>query len=152
MKSGGIAIRNPVVSAPLLHQCSVDACDILIKALQDGGGLNAEAHKACVKAAGNEARTAILKEEQANLDGMKGSGGRKVAKRLERMGETGAWLSVIPNRFDGTELSRGGFLNAAMDATNLSRWSTGSAVRRAALWDSGMTTYAKNWHTCARWP
>ena len=37
---------------------------------------------------------------------MKGSGGRKVAKRLERMGETGAWLSVIPNRFDGTELSR----------------------------------------------
>jgi hypothetical protein len=106
VKSGGIAIRNPVVSAPLLHQCSVDACDILIKALQDVGGLNAEAHKAVVKAAGNEARTARLKEEQVNLDGMKGSGGRKVAKRLERMGETGAWLSVIPNCFDGTELSR----------------------------------------------
>ena len=50
--------------------------------------------------------TARLKEEQVNLDGLKESGGRKVAKRLERMGETGAWLSVIPNRFDGTELSR----------------------------------------------
>jgi len=106
VKSGGIAIRNPVISAPLLHQCSVDACAILIKALQDGGGLKAEAHKTVVKAAGNEARTARLKEEQVNLDGMKGSGRRKVAKRLERMGETGAWLSVIPNRFDGTELSR----------------------------------------------
>ncbi len=40
--------------------------------------------------------------------------------------------------------AQGDFLNAAMDATNPSRWSTGSAVRRAVLWDSGMTTYAKN--------
>jgi hypothetical protein len=29
-----------------------------------------------------------------------------MAKRLERMGKTGAWLSAIPNRFDGTELAR----------------------------------------------
>ncbi len=29
-----------------------------------------------------------------------------MAKRLEWMGETGAWLLAIPNRFDGTELSR----------------------------------------------
>ncbi len=106
VKSGGIAIRSLVVSARLLHQCSVDACGILIKALQDGGGLNAKAHKAVVKAAGNEARTARLKEEQVNLDGMKGSGRRKVAKHLKRMGKTGVWLSVIPNCFDGTELSR----------------------------------------------
>ena len=112
----------------------------LINALQDGGGLNAEAHKAVVKAAGSEARTARLKEEQVNLDGLKESGGRKVAKCLERMGEMGAWLSVIPNHFDGSELSReefldnpairygawGAFLNAAMDATNpLVRWRMG---------------------------
>jgi len=107
VKSGGIAIRNPVISAPLLHQCLVDACNILIKALQDGGGLNAEAHKAVVKAVGSEACTATrLKEEQVNLDGLKERSGRMVAKRLEWMGETGAWPSVIPNRFDGTELSR----------------------------------------------
>jgi hypothetical protein len=84
----------------------VDACIILIKALQDGGGLNAEANKAVVKAAGSEARTARLKEEQVNLDGLKESSGRMVAKRLEWMGKTGAWLSIIPNCFDGTELSR----------------------------------------------
>jgi hypothetical protein len=106
VKSGRIAICNPVVSAPLLHQCSVDACDILIKALQDGGGLNTEDHKAVVKAAGNEARTARLKEEQVNLDGMKGSGRRKIAKHLGQIDETGVWLSVIPNCFDGMELSR----------------------------------------------
>ena len=46
VKTGRIAIRNPVVSDALLHQCSVDACNILIKAILDGGGLNAEAHNA----------------------------------------------------------------------------------------------------------
>jgi hypothetical protein len=83
-------------------------CDILIKAFQDGGGLNAKAHKSVVKAAGSEASMARLKEEQVNLDGLKESGGRKVDKCLERMGEgeTGAWLSVIPNCFDRMESSR----------------------------------------------
>jgi hypothetical protein len=90
VKSGGIPIRNPVVSTPPLHQCLVNACNILIKALQDGGGLNAKAHKATVKAAGNEARKARLKGEQDTLDGLKESGGKKFAKRLEWMGETGA--------------------------------------------------------------
>jgi hypothetical protein len=59
-----------------------------------------------VREAGNQARKARLKEEETYLDGLKVSGGRRMAKCLERMGETGAWLSAIPNRFDGTELSR----------------------------------------------
>ena len=157
-----IAIRNPVVSAPQLHQCSVDACNILIKALQDGRGLNAEAHKAVVKAAGNEACMARLKEEQVNLDGMKGSGGRKVAKRLEQMGETGAWLLVIPNRFDGTELSREEFqdnldiryglrprgLPECCDGCNEPfTVEHGLSCKKGGF--VGQRTYAKNWHTCA---
>ncbi len=59
-----------------------------------------------VKAAGNAACKARLKGEEKNLEGLKSSGGRKVAKCLGQMGKTGAWLSVIPNHFDGTELSR----------------------------------------------
>ena len=106
MKFGGLALRNPVTSAPLLHKSSVNVGDVLVKALHDGGGLNAAAHKACVREAGNQACKARLQEEETYLNGLKLSGGRKMAKRLERMGETGAWLSVIPNRFDGTELLR----------------------------------------------
>ncbi len=83
-----------------------DACDVLLKALHDRGGLNADAHKACVREAGNQARKARLQEEETYLNGLKLSGGRKMAKCFERMGETGAWLSAIPNCFDGTELSR----------------------------------------------
>jgi hypothetical protein len=106
VKMGGLALRNPVASAPLLHRSSVNACDILVKALHNGGGLSAEAHKACVWEAGYQAHKARLKEEEAYLDGLKVSGGRRMAKRLEWMGKTGAWLSAIPNRFDGTDLSR----------------------------------------------
>jgi hypothetical protein len=58
VKFGGLALRNPVTSAPLLHQSSVDECDVLVKALHEGGGLNATAHKACVREAGNQARKA----------------------------------------------------------------------------------------------
>jgi hypothetical protein len=106
VKIGGIAIKNPVTSAPHLHQCSMDASNILVKALHNGGGLNTKAHKAVVKAAGNAACKARLKGEEENLKRLKSSGGRNVAKHLDQMGKTGAWLSVISNCFDGTELSR----------------------------------------------
>jgi hypothetical protein len=35
VKFGGQALRNPVTSAPPLHRSSVDACELLIKALHD---------------------------------------------------------------------------------------------------------------------
>ncbi len=56
VKMGGIAIKNPVTSAPHLNHCSMDASNILVKAFHNGGGLNAEAHKAVVKAAGKPSR------------------------------------------------------------------------------------------------
>jgi hypothetical protein len=58
-----------------------------------------------VREAGDRARKVRIKGEETSLDEMKKRDGRKVAKRLDRTGETGAWLSCIPNRFDGTELS-----------------------------------------------
>jgi hypothetical protein len=79
---GGIAIKTPIISAPHLHQCSMDACDILVRALHDGGGLNAEAHQAVVKATWNAACKARLKGEEETLEGLKSSSGRKLAKRL----------------------------------------------------------------------
>ncbi len=105
VKMGGIAIKNPITSTLHLHQCSMDASNILVKALHNGGGLNAKAHKAVVKVAGNAACKARLKGEEENLEGLKSSGGRNRANRLGQMGKTGAWLSVIPNRVDRTELS-----------------------------------------------
>ncbi len=106
VKHGGIAIRNPVVSAPPLHHSSVATCKMLIKALHNGGGLSVEDHRTCVKEAWNGARKVWMREEEDYLDQLKVSGGRNMAKRLDWMGETGVWLLAIPNWFDGTEFSR----------------------------------------------
>ncbi len=62
------------------HSSTVNACDILVKALHDGGGLNAGAHKACVREARNQARKARLNEEETYLNGLKLSGGGKVGQ------------------------------------------------------------------------
>ncbi len=43
-----------------------------------------------VKVAGNAAHKAWLKGEEENLEGLKSSGRRKVAKHLGKMGKTGA--------------------------------------------------------------
>ncbi len=106
VKMGRIDVKNPVTSVPHLHQFLMDASNILVKALHNGGGLNAKAHKAVVKAAGNAACKARLEVEEENLKRLKSSGGWRMAKSLGQMGKTGAWLSVIPNFFDGTELLR----------------------------------------------
>jgi hypothetical protein len=45
VKMGGVAIKNLVTSALHLHQCSMDASNILVKALHNGRGLNTGAHK-----------------------------------------------------------------------------------------------------------
>ncbi len=84
-----------MVSTPPLHHSLVAACEMLIKALHNGGGLSAEDHRTCVKEAGNGARKVWIKEEEDYLDGLKVSGGRKMAKHLDWMGETGAWLSAM---------------------------------------------------------
>jgi hypothetical protein len=67
VKMGGITIKNPVTSALHLHQCLMDASNILVKALHNGGRLNAKAHKAVVKAAGNAACKARLRERRKIL-------------------------------------------------------------------------------------
>ncbi len=117
-----------------------------------------------MREAGYQARKVWLKEEEAYLDGLKVSGGRRMAKRLERMGETGAWLSAIPNCFEGTELSREEFqdnlairyglrprgLPECCDGCNEPFLvEHGLSCKRGGLWDSGMMMYAKSWHTCA---
>ncbi len=106
VKFGGLALRNPVT----LRRTSIKALSrrvtFLSRPSTTGGGLNAGAHKACVREAGNQDRKARLQEDETYLNRLKLSSGRKTAKQLERMGKTGAWLLAIPNRFDGTELSR----------------------------------------------
>ncbi|KAL7527485.1 hypothetical protein ACHAXR_001977 [Thalassiosira sp. AJA248-18] len=64
--------------------------------------LGSEEHKQCVRKAGAKARNEGVDSEQAFVkDLMVGAS----KKRLERIGETGAWLSAFPNQLDGNLLS-----------------------------------------------
>ena len=114
MKNGGLAIPNPVEAAPLLYKSSVEASSVLVEALRSGGSLNQKAHRECVRQASKSAKTARLATEKAGLEEMKGRASRRDKKRLERIQETGAFLTVRPSRRDGTELERDEFRDAVL--------------------------------------
>ena len=105
VKQGGLAIRNPCEAAATLLETSMEATLLLSNALVAGEELCIEAHKAAVRSAGAKSRKEKKDLEKGFLATM-GLEGRKIAKRLERMNETGSWLQSIPNRLDGTEMSQ----------------------------------------------
>ncbi|EJK57532.1 hypothetical protein THAOC_22413, partial [Thalassiosira oceanica] len=78
------------------------------------GSLNQKAHRECVRQASKSAKTARLATEKASLEEMKGRASRRDKKRLERIQETGAFLTVRPSRRDGTELERDEFRDAVL--------------------------------------
>ena len=67
--------------------------------------LDSVEHKACVRTAGAKARKERLEAEEAAVKGMMVGATKDVIKRLERIGHTGAWLTIPPNKLDGTTLT-----------------------------------------------
>jgi len=114
VKNGGMAIPNPVEAAPLLYESSVNASSILVESLLTGGNLNQKAHRENVRQAGKSAKKARLVAEMASLEDMKRRAGWRDKKRLERIPQTGAFLTVRPSRRDGTELERDEFRDAVL--------------------------------------
>ncbi|KAL7523721.1 hypothetical protein ACHAWF_002319 [Thalassiosira exigua] len=86
-------------------QSSAEASSVLVKSLLEGGALDGIEHKQCVRAAGTKARKERTEAEKAKVGEMAGEAGRAVTKRLERIGKTGAWLTVMPHKLHGTLLS-----------------------------------------------
>jgi hypothetical protein len=105
VRHGGLAIRTPVETAPRLHQASTEASSLLVASLLNNTALDNEAHAGCVRHAGAAARKDRLADGTSVVEQLSQRGGPKVMKRLERLGKTGAWLTVIPDRFGGTALS-----------------------------------------------
>eukprot|EP00804_Cyclotella_cryptica_P030400 CCRYP_008488-RD/>CCRYP_008488-RD protein AED:0.23 eAED:0.23 QI:0/-1/0/1/-1/1/1/0/262 len=78
---------------------------LLVESLVSNSQLDNEAHLGCVRGAGNAGRKARIEDGKAVVEDISQRRGPKVRKRLERMMETGAWLTAIPDRMSGTELS-----------------------------------------------
>ena len=106
VKQGGLAIRNPVDTAPCIHSASLAATRYLTESLvsKGTGRFDLGAHRTCATEAGQAARRSRLIDEQFFLD-RRGRDNPSVARRDKRNCAAGAWLSVFPNRLNGTGLS-----------------------------------------------
>jgi len=105
-KQGGMNLRNPSLGAARLHQSSCEASEVLVASLMGNTTLDAEEHKACVRKAGATARKERIEAEKEAVVEMMATASKAEAKRLERIGQTGSWMAIPPNKLDGTILSK----------------------------------------------
>jgi hypothetical protein len=105
IRLGGLAIRNPVDTAPSVHRASLAATRHLTASLlNDQLRFDLGTHRACAIEAGLAAQQDQLLNEQIFLD-RPGQDKPSVARRDTQNCAAGTWLSVFPNRLNGTGLS-----------------------------------------------
>jgi hypothetical protein len=106
VKQGGLAIRNPVDTAPCIHSASLAATRYLTESLvyKGTGRFDLEVHWTCAIEARQAAQKSWLIDKQLFLD-RRGRDNPSVARRNKQNCAPGAWLSVFPNRLNGTGLS-----------------------------------------------
>ena len=106
VKTGGLAIRDPTLAAASLYSTSVESPDMLTGTLIRNEPINVKAHWNCVRATGVEHRKTRRDGEVAFHTALMEWSPPKVKNWMEQATATGAWLSTIPNRFSGTELTK----------------------------------------------
>ena len=97
VKQGGLAICNPMDTAPSVHSASLVATDYLTESLvcQGTGRFNLGVHQTCATEAGQAAWKSWLIDKQLFLD-CRGRDNPSVARWDKRDCAAGAWLSVFP--------------------------------------------------------
>ncbi len=104
VKQGGLAIRNPVDTAPNIHLVLLAAtCHLTMSLMDTKTRFDLRAHRTCTTAAGQAARKSRLIDKQLFLN-RRGRDNPSVARRDKLNCAAGAWLSVFPNRLNGTGL------------------------------------------------
>ena len=105
VKQGGLNLRNPAAGAARLFQGSSEASKVLVKSLMTASALDSVEHKQCVRQAGAKARKERVESESEFVKVLMAGSSKAEKKRLERIGETGAWLTAMPNLLNNTLLS-----------------------------------------------
>ncbi|KAL7478785.1 hypothetical protein ACHAW6_004562 [Cyclotella cf. meneghiniana] len=105
VKTSGLAIRDPTVTAASLYSTSAEATDMLVGTLIRNEPINIDAHRNCVWTAGAAHQKTRRDGKAAFQAALLERSPPKVKKRMERAAVAGAWLSTI-DRFSGTELTK----------------------------------------------
>ena len=100
VKHGGLGIPDLRLSSESTYNNSKAASRGLVDSLLGGSVLNYVGHMACIRKANQSAR---LSKRIADLSELFE---RQEQARFHRATRNGAWLSAIPHRLNGTELSR----------------------------------------------
>eukprot|EP00957_Ditylum_brightwellii_P102990 7848851-Ditylum_brightwellii.AAC.2 len=106
VKRAGLGILDPTSMTEHCYAMSRACCDVLGTSLVEGKGMQYAAHRACMRESSAGAQKAQAVREKVALDQMRKDQPEAVGSRLDRGTETGAWLTVIPNHLNCTELSQ----------------------------------------------
>ncbi|KAL7475639.1 hypothetical protein ACHAW6_001560 [Cyclotella cf. meneghiniana] len=106
VQQGSLAIRDPTEGADALFQCSQAATETLFHSLLTNQPLGLDDHRSCVRNAGASYHSTRKESDEAFRTALPAKAIRKVKKQMEQQAATGAWLTTIPDRFGGTELSK----------------------------------------------
>ncbi len=107
VKMGGLVLRNPVDTATHVHEASMEATSHLTQSLVEveaGVAFDLGTHKSVAAAARLTTKSERFKREQCYLT-QRGEGKAAVKRCDKRNCRAGIWLSVIPTRMNGTNLS-----------------------------------------------
>ena len=97
--------------ADALFASSESASGTLVASLLDGTVLEPVTHRGQVRAASVAARKEKVTMEKAAVKQMKVGAPKKLVKLLERIGQTGIWLSIVPSKLGGSCLSFDEFMD-----------------------------------------
>ncbi|KAL7477235.1 hypothetical protein ACHAW6_003052 [Cyclotella cf. meneghiniana] len=106
VKTGGLAIRDPTLTATSLYSTSVESTNMLTGTFIRNKPINVKAHRTCVRATDAKHWKTRRDGEVAFLMALMERSPAKVKKWMDRATVAGAWLSTILDRFSGTELTK----------------------------------------------
>ena len=105
VKHSGLGIPDPQQSAECAYNTSKAASRDLVDSLLGGSVINYIGHRACVCKASQSARLSKIIVELSEMYDCQEKAGRKEKNRLHRATRNGAWLSAVPHRLNGADLS-----------------------------------------------
>ena len=111
VKMGGIGIRDPTKVADRLFAASMEATASLAENLAANAVFSIEAHRAQVRQASATMRRDRATAEEAFLAELSARD-RGIRNHIDAAKESGAWLTALPRRLNGTQLSPQEFQDA----------------------------------------
>ena len=105
VKHGGLDITDPRLSAESAYNTSKAVSRELVDSLLGGSALNCVDHRACVRKASQTARRTNMSVELAESFKRQELAGGQERNRIHRITRNGSWISDVPLRLKGLELS-----------------------------------------------